>query len=58
MELPPIMALVFVDPFDYTTLRSVSVVFIDNVRAGTFPVLSVFKGVNTTTASLPCNYIE
>jgi hypothetical protein len=29
--------LVFFDKYDYTTLRSASVVFIDNVRAGTFP---------------------
>jgi hypothetical protein len=29
--------LVFFDWYDYTTLRSASVVFIDNVHAGTFP---------------------
>jgi hypothetical protein len=29
--------LVFFEWYDYTTLRSASVVFIDNIRAGTFP---------------------
>jgi hypothetical protein len=49
-------ALVFLDWHDYTTLRSVSVVFIDNVRAGMFPrtrssrvwMLSLFHYYSTT----------
>jgi hypothetical protein len=58
MEVPPIVALVFIDPFDYTALRSTSVVSIDNVRAGTsFPLL-IFKGMNIVTAPFPYNYIE
>jgi hypothetical protein len=31
------VVLVFFDWYDYTTLRSTSVVFNDNVRAGTLP---------------------
>jgi hypothetical protein len=31
------VALVFFDKYDYTTLRSASVFFIDNFHAGTFP---------------------
>jgi hypothetical protein len=50
--------LIFIDLFDYMTLSSASVVFIDNVCAGTYFPLSVFKGMNTVAASLPYNYIE
>jgi hypothetical protein len=51
--VPPFVALVFIDMFDYTTLRSASVVFIDNIRAGMSFPLSVFKGMNTTATLLP-----
>jgi hypothetical protein len=54
----PFVALVFIDLFDYTTMRSASVVSIDNVRARTSFALSVFKGVNTTVAPLPYISIE
>jgi hypothetical protein len=57
-EVPPIVALVFIDLFDYTALRSASVVFIDNVCAGTSFPLSVFKDMNTVAAPLPFNYVE
>jgi hypothetical protein len=43
--------------FDYMTLRSASVVFIDNDCAGTYFLLSVFKGMNSIIALLPYNYI-
>jgi hypothetical protein len=52
------VALVFIVLFDYMTLRSASVVFFDNIRAGTFLVLSVFKGMNTVATLLPYNYVE
>jgi hypothetical protein len=51
------VVLVFIDLFDYMTLRSASVVFFDNVHAGTFPTLLVFKGMNTIATSLPYNYV-
>jgi hypothetical protein len=54
----PFVALVFIDPFDYMTLRSASVVSIDNVCAGSSFALSVFKGMNTIANPLPYNYIE
>jgi hypothetical protein len=53
-----LVALVFIDLFDYTFLRLASVFFIDNVCAGTYFPLLVFKGMNTTTAPLSYNYIE
>jgi hypothetical protein len=52
------VALVFIDLFDYMTLRSALVGFIDNVCAGTYFPLSVFKGMNTIATPLPYNYIE
>jgi hypothetical protein len=52
------MALAFIDLFDYMTLRSASVVSIDNVHAGTSFSLSVFSGMNTATTLLPYNYVE
>jgi hypothetical protein len=42
-EVLPFVALVFIDMFDYTTLRSASVVSIDNVCVGTSFQLSVLK---------------
>jgi hypothetical protein len=53
------VTLVFIDLFDYIPLRSASVVFIDNIRAGTsFPLL-IFKDMNTVVAApLPYNYVE
>jgi hypothetical protein len=51
------LALLFVDLYDYMTLRSASMVFIINVCAGTYFPLSVFKGMNTVAALLPYNYI-
>jgi hypothetical protein len=58
VEVLPFVALVFIDLFDYTTLWLASVVFIDNIRAGTcFPLL-VFKGVNTIAALLHYNYVQ
>jgi hypothetical protein len=57
-EVLPFGALVFIDLFDYTTLRSTSVVSIKNARAGTSFPLSVFKGMNTIATLLPYNYIE
>jgi hypothetical protein len=50
--------LVLFDKYDYTTLRSASVVFIDNVRAGTFLAHSVFKGMNTIIVPLLFNYVD
>jgi hypothetical protein len=53
------VVLVFFDKYDYTTLRSASVVFIDNVRAGTFPrAHSVFKGMNIVAIPLLFNYVD
>jgi hypothetical protein len=41
-EVQPIVALVFVNLFDYMTLRSASVVSIDNVHVGTsFPLFGL-----------------
>jgi hypothetical protein len=57
-EVPPFVALVFIDLLDYTTLRSALVVSVDNVHAGTSFLLLVFKGMNTVAARLPYNYIE
>jgi hypothetical protein len=57
-EVPPFVALVFIDMFDYTTMRSASVVSIDNVHAGSSFLFLVFKGMNTVAAPLPYNYIE
>jgi hypothetical protein len=45
-EVLPFAAPVFIDLFDYTTLRSVSVVFTGNVHAGTLFPLPVFMGMN------------
>jgi hypothetical protein len=56
--VPKYVALVFIDLFNYTTMRSVSVVSVDNVRVETSLPLSFFKGMNTTTAPFPYNYIE
>jgi hypothetical protein len=56
--VPPVVVLVFIDLFDYTTLRSASLVFIDNICAGTFPIFSVFKGMNSIATLLPYNYVE
>jgi hypothetical protein len=58
MEVLHLRYFVFIDLFDYTTLRSSLVVLFDNVRAGTFPALSVFKGMNTVAALLPYYYVE
>jgi hypothetical protein len=55
--VPPLVVLVFIDLFDYMTLRSASVVFFNNVRMGMFLALSVFKGMNTIAAPLPYNYV-
>jgi hypothetical protein len=52
------VALVFIDLFDYTTLRSAPIVFIDIVHAETTFPLSVFKGMNITAALLPYICIE
>jgi hypothetical protein len=52
------VVLVFIDLFDYMTLRSALVGFIDNVCAGTYFPLSIFKGMNIVAAPLPYNYIE
>jgi hypothetical protein len=52
------LALVFVEPFDYKTLRSASVVFTNNVHAGTTFPLPVFKGMNNVAALLPYICIE
>jgi hypothetical protein len=52
-EVLPFVAPVFIDLFDYMTLRSASVVFTDNVHAGTFIPLPVFKGMNTIAPPLP-----
>jgi hypothetical protein len=57
-EVLPFVALVFIDLFDYTILRSASVVFLDNVRAGTSFPLSVFKVMNTIATPLPYICIE
>jgi hypothetical protein len=58
-EVTPIVTIVFIDMFDYIALRSASVVFIDNVRAGTSFPLSIFKDMNTIVAApLPYNYVE
>jgi hypothetical protein len=57
-KVPPIVALVFVDVFDYMTLTSALLVFNNNVRAGTLPAFSVFKSMNTITALFPYNYVE
>jgi hypothetical protein len=54
----PFVALVFIDLFDYTILRSASIVFIDIVRAETTFPLSVFKGMNIIAALLPYICIE
>jgi hypothetical protein len=51
-EVLPFVASVFVELFDYTTLRSASIVFTGIVRVGTFP-LSFFKGMNTIATPLP-----
>jgi hypothetical protein len=58
VDVLPFVALVFIDLFDYTTLRSASVVSINNVRAGTSFLLSVFKGMNTNIALLPYIYVK
>jgi hypothetical protein len=55
VEVLPFVVLVFIDLFDYTTMRSALVVSIDNVCAGTTFTLSVFKGMNTTVT--PLSYI-
>jgi hypothetical protein len=54
----PFVAPVFVEPFDYTTLRSASAIFTDNVHAGTTFPLPVFKGMNNVAALLPYICIE
>jgi hypothetical protein len=56
-EVLPFVAPIFVELFDYTTLRSASVVFIDNVHAGMTFLLSVFNGMNTVATLLPYIYI-
>jgi hypothetical protein len=53
VEVLPFVAPVFVELFDYMTLRSASIVFIDIVHAGTTFPLSVFKGMNTVATPLP-----
>jgi hypothetical protein len=58
MEVLPFVALVFIDLFCYMTLRSASVVSIDNVRAGMCFPLSVFKGMNTVDAPFPYSNLE
>jgi hypothetical protein len=58
MEVLPFVAPVFVEPFDYTTLRSALAIFTDNVHAGTTFPLPVFKGMNNVAASLPYICIE
>jgi hypothetical protein len=57
-EVPPLVVLVFIDLFDYMTLRLASIVFFENVHAGMFPALSVFKGMNTVAPPLFYNYVE
>jgi hypothetical protein len=57
-DMLPFVALVFIDLFDYTTLRSASLASINNVRAGTSFLLSVFKGMNTIIAPLPYIYVK
>jgi hypothetical protein len=57
-EVLPFVALVFIDPFDYMTLRSALIVSIDNVHAGTSFLFSVFKGMNTVATLLLYNYVE
>jgi hypothetical protein len=57
-EVPPFVVIVFIVLFDYTTWRLASVFFFDNVRAGTFPTLSAFKGMNIIATPLPYNYVE
>jgi hypothetical protein len=54
----PFVALVFIDLFDYTTLRSASAVSIVNVHAGTSFLLLVFKGMNTIATPFPYICIE
>jgi hypothetical protein len=50
--------LVFFDWYDYTTLRSASVVFIDNVRARTFPHTSSSRLWIMSLLSLLFNYVD
>jgi hypothetical protein len=57
-EVLPFVELVFIDMFNYMTLRSALVVSIDSVHAGMSFLLSVFKGMNTTAAPLPYNCVE
>jgi hypothetical protein len=57
-DVLPFVALVFIDLFDYMTLRSASVVSIKNVRAVTSFLLSIFKGMNTSIAPLPYIYVK
>jgi hypothetical protein len=54
----PFVALVFIDLFDYTTLRSALAVSIVNVHAGTSFLLLVFKGMNTIATPFPYICIE
>jgi hypothetical protein len=56
-EALPLVALGFIESFDYTTLRLASVVSIDNVVQNVFS-LSVFKGMNTIATPLLYNYVK
>jgi hypothetical protein len=53
VEVMAFVAPVFIDFFDYMTLRSASVVFTENIRAGTLFPLSIFKGMNIVAPPLP-----
>jgi hypothetical protein len=58
-EALPLMALGFIELFDYTTLMLASVVFIDNVLAGRVSAFGLQRYGHTHIAdSLPYNYIE
>jgi hypothetical protein len=54
-EVLPFIAPIFIELFDYMTLRSASVIFTDNVHEGMSFPLPVFKGMDTVPP--PLRYI-